>query len=202
MISLVKVVLKIIRYLRVLWWRFILPIYVGSHGLTVGRGVRLFGMPIITLESNSIIEIGENCVICSVSAMTALGVNHPVVIRTINSGALISIGANTGMSGATIVAQKGIRIGRECLIGANVIIVDTDFHTIAPLNRRFNSNWNEIGSEPIEIEDNVFIGANSIILKGVKIGANSVVGAGSIVAKDEPPNSIVVGNSAKIIRTL
>lgn len=200
--SLIKFVLRVIQYLRVRWWGLVEPIYARSQGVVVGNNVRFYGRPIIFLAPNSTIEIGEKCVICSAPEMTALGVNHPVVLRTIDTEASIHIGENTGISGATIVAAKHIRIGRECLIGANVTIVDTDFHTIAPLNRRLNSNKTEIGSAPIEIEDNVFIGMNSVILKGVKIGANSVVGAGSIVAKDVPRNAVVAGNPAKIIREL
>jgi acetyltransferase-like isoleucine patch superfamily enzyme len=200
--SLIRFLLRVIQYIRASWWGLVEPIYARSQGVVVGNKVRFFGSPIISLAPNSTIEIGEKCVICSVSEMTALGVNHPVVLRTIDTGASIYIGENTGISGATIVAQKKVSIGRECLLGANVVIADTDFHTITSLNRRFNSIKSEIGSAPIEIKDNVFIGMNSVILKGVTIGVNSVVAAGSVVAKDVPPNTIVAGNPAKIIREL
>lgn len=200
--NLIKLSIKISLYLRISWSVILQPTYLRSLGATIGREVRLLGAPLVFIEKGANIQIGAHCVLCSDSSMTALGLSHPVVLRAINPGALISVGENTGISGATIVAAKQIKIGRECLIGANVIIVDTDFHTIAPLRRRFNSKSVEIGTAPVEIGDNVFIGANSIILKGVTIGTNSVVGAGSVVTRNVPSNAVVAGNPANIIRML
>jgi serine acetyltransferase len=95
-----------------------------------------------------------------------------------------------------------IEIGNECLLGANVIIADTDFHSLNPNRRRFNNNPKEIAAMPIIIEDNVFIGAGSIILKDVRIGKNSVIGACSVVTKDVPQGVVVAGNPAKILRKI
>lgn len=189
-------------FLRVIWWRFVLPRRVKWLGVRAARSVQFYGMPIISIEQGSRIEIGERTVICSNSAMTALGVNHPVVLRTLRSGAEILIGSNTGMSGGTICAATRVEIGNECLFGANVTIADTDFHALNPVGRRYNSNPLEIGAMPITIEDNVFIGTGTMVLKGVRIGKNSVVGAGSVVTKDVPPNSIAAGSPAKILRRL
>lgn len=171
-------------------------------GVISPSSVVYYGMPIISLEKGSKIEIGDNGVICSDPEMTALGVNHPVVLRTLQSGASIMIGRDTGISGGSICAAVSVKIGSECLIGANVIIADTDFHAINPDGRRFNVNSADIGAEPVEIEDNVFVGTGAIILKGVKVGRNSVIGAGSVVTSDVPPDSIVAGNPARVLRRI
>lgn len=190
------------QYLRELWWRCVLPKRIKRLGVSAGPSVRFYGMPIISLADESKIEIGESSVICSNPAMTSLGVNHPVVLRTLRRSAVIIIGSNTGISGGAICAATRVEIGNECLLGANVTISDTDFHALNPVGRRHNNNPLEIGAEPIVIEDNVFIGTGSIILKGVRVGKNSVIGAGSVVTKDVPPDSIVAGNPAKILRRL
>ena len=168
----------------------------------VGDGVQFFGLPILTKFKDSKIKLGNNCVICSRSDSTDLGINHPVMLRTLRPGAEILIGSHTGISGGAICAAIRVEIGRECLIGANVIIVDTDFHPINPKFRRYNNVSNQIHSSPIIIEDNVFIGTSAIILKGVKVGRNSVIGAGAVVTKSVPANSVVVGNPARVVNSL
>lgn len=171
-------------------------------GVIAPSSVIFYGMPIIGIVNESRIEIGENSVICSDSRMTALGVNHPVILRTLRPAANITIGRNTGISGGSICAAISVKIGNECLIGANVVIADTDFHAINPMGRRYSTNALEIGAESVEIEDNVFIGTGAIILKGVRVGKGSVIGAGSVVTKDVPPNTVVAGNPAKILREI
>jgi acetyltransferase-like isoleucine patch superfamily enzyme len=95
-----------------------------------------------------------------------------------------------------------VEIGAECLLGANVMIVDTDFHPLAAEGRRHNHHPACIGTAEVVLERNVFVGANSIILKGVRIGENSVIGAGSVVARDVPANSIAAGNPCRLLRPL
>jgi acetyltransferase-like isoleucine patch superfamily enzyme len=184
------------------WFRYLIQKRLKQLGVRAEKSVRFYGMPIITLANDSTIEIGERTVICSDSEMTALGVNHPVVLRTLAPGAAIVIGKNTGISGGSICAATRVEIGNECLIGANVTIADTDFHPINPQGRRHNNDPLAIGTEPIVIEDNVFIGTNVVILKGVRVGKNSVIGAGSVVTKDVPANAIVAGNPARLLRVL
>lgn len=169
-------------------------------GVRLGNGVGLNGMPIVTLAKKSVIELGNNVVLCSESRSTDLGVSRPVILRTLRSGAHISIGNNSGLSGTVICAAVEIVIGAECLFGANVTIVDTDFHAIKPQGRRFNNNPADIAVSPVYISDNVFVGAGAMILKGVSIGRNSVVGAGSVVTRDVPENVVVAGNPAQIIK--
>ncbi len=92
--------------------------------------------------------------------------------------------------------MKFISIGNEVLIGSGALIIDNDAHPINPTFRRDNS---KTLVSPIIIEDNVFIGARSIILKGVKIGKCAVIGAGAIVTRAVPEYAIVAGNPAVVI---
>ena len=171
-------------------------------GVQLGTGVCLYGMPIVTLAETSVMEIGDNVVLCSESESTALGVSRPVILRTLRSGARISIGENAGLSGTVVCAATGVEIGADCLIGADVQIVDTDFHSIQPEGRYSCINPDKIAAAPVRIGRNVFIGAGSKILKGVTIGENSVIGAGSIVTRDIPSNVIAAGNPVRVIRVL
>lgn len=168
-------------------------------GVRLGAGVGMNGLPIVTLAKASVIELGEKVVLCSESKSTDLGVSRPVILRTLRPGARISIGSNSGLSGTVICAAVEVVIGEECLFGANVTIVDTDFHAIKPQGRRYNLNPADIPAAPVIIADNVFIGAGAMILKGVSIGKNSVIGAGAIVTKDVPENVIAAGNPARVI---
>jgi len=171
-------------------------------GVHLGKGVGLNSMPIVTLAKDSVIEVGDKVVLCSESRSTELGISRPVILRTLRPGARITIGNNSGLSGTVICAAVEVVIGAECLFGANVTIVDTDFHAIKPQSRRFNVNPADIAASPVSIADNVFVGAGAMILKGVSIGKNSVVGAGSVVTKDVPENVVVAGNPAQVVKRI
>lgn len=188
--------------LNLIWWRTIVPLRLKARGVTFGQNTSFTGSPIITMENNSRIHIGDRCSLISTAKHTALGVTQPVILRTLRPNAIIDIGSDTGISGAVICSSIEIRIGRECLIGANCMIFDTDFHPIDPNNRRYERNPERINCLPVCIEDNVFIGTNSIITKGITIGKNSVIGAGSVVTTDIPANVIAAGNPARTIRSI
>jgi len=184
------------------WWQLIVPLRLNLQGVELGKDVRFYGMPIVSMASDSRIRIGDRVVLCSDSRFTALGVNHSVVLRTLHPGAEIVIGNDSGISGGSICAAIRVELGNQCLLGANVTIVDTDFHAIKPTGRRYNNNRQEIGVAPVKIEDNVFIGTGAMIFKGVCVGRNSVVGAGAVVTKNVPHNVVVAGNPAKILKQL
>jgi acetyltransferase-like isoleucine patch superfamily enzyme len=117
------------------------------------------------------------------------------------------------LNGALIMAEERIEIGSHCLISWNVGIADSDFHPIDPALRLVDAHAlapflegrperPKIGTQPVVISDDVWIGMNAVILKGVTIGENSIVAAGSVVTKSVPPNVIVGGNPAMIVREL
>lgn len=190
------------RYVMDMYLKYVMQTFWRLHGIKLGDGIVWLGKPIINLASNSTLSIGSRCLICSRSSQTALGVNHSVVFRTLYPNAELRIGAGVRMSGTTICAAKKVSIGDRCVIGANSIIVDTDFHALDPNVRSTPDDFNSAISSPVEISDNVFIGVGCIILKGVKIGHGAVIGAGSVVTQDIAPRTIVAGNPAKFIAAL
>lgn len=109
--------------------------------------------------------------------------------------AVLDLGWSYINAGAQIRCMEKIKIGNQCAIGRNVMIMDFDAHDIFYSDGSKNSI-----TKPIVIEDHVWIGAGATILKGVTIGEGAVVGAGSVVTKDVPPKAIVAGNPAKIIK--
>jgi acetyltransferase-like isoleucine patch superfamily enzyme len=186
-----------------IWRRFFSPVYrhikTGSS-IDIGKGLVAYGIPVLDLHRRATLSIGENVVLCSKSGYTALGVSKPCILRTIAPGASIAIGNDCGLSGTVIVSAAKITLGRECLIGADVLICDTDFHPIEPERRRFTIEGTRSGR--VAIGNNVFIGTRSTILKGANIGDNSVIGAGSVVVGNIPANVIAAGNPAKVLRQI
>ena len=169
-------------------------------GVEFGEGLSLFGPPIVFRASNTKITIGRHVMLCSWSRFTALGVNHPVVLRTLEPGAQINIGDHVGISGGSICAAQSVTIGAYTMLGANVTVTDTDFHPLGTENRRYSNDG--VKSAPVVIGENVFIGTGSIILKGVHIGNNSIIGAHSVVTRDIPCNTIAAGNPCRVLGSL
>ncbi len=119
-----------------------------------------------------------------------------------NKGTLI-IGKKVGMSSTAIVCHHHIEIGDNVKLGGNVVIYDTDFHSLnvdSRLEKKKDSSGTKTAS--VKIGTSVFIGGHSTILKGVEIGENSIVGACSVVTKNIPANEIWAGNPARKIRSL
>jgi acetyltransferase-like isoleucine patch superfamily enzyme len=147
----------------------------------------------ILIRNKGRIDIHNGSIFNNSSEYNPVGLPHPVILATLNNDAAIEIGAGTGISGAAIVAATKISIGKNVLIGGGVGIWDTDFHPLDPEMRKVHQT-NGAVSLPIIIEDDVFIGARAIILKGVTIGKGSVIGAGALVTKNVPPYSTAFGN--------
>lgn len=173
-----------------------------AEGVTLARSAKIIGTPHVQRHTGSSIVVGERVTLCSWSSWTALGVAHPIVLRTLQSRAELRIGADTGISGGAICAAVSVVIGDRCLIGADVTITDTDFHPLAPENRRYTSDWLQIGCKPVRIGDDVFIGTRAIILKGVEIGNGAVIAAGSVVTRSVPARAVFAGNPASLLRYL
>ena len=161
-------------------------------GIVYGKGVRIIGRIIVFKTPNSIIQIGNHCIFNSCSKLNFRGINHPCILQTGTSHAKIMIGNHVEMSGVSIVSNHSVNIGNNVLIGANCQIGDRDGH----------SNRYKSSSKPITIEDDVWLGMNVTVLKGVTIGEHSIIGANSVVTKDIPANCIAAGNPCKVIKLL
>jgi acetyltransferase-like isoleucine patch superfamily enzyme len=193
---------SIFRKIRIVWWHIAGHLLLRIKGVAVGAKCRFYGIPIIERFPGSEIELGDRVVLCSDSRYTALGVNHPVILRTLSSEARLTIGNDTGISGGSVCAAQKVSIGAEVLMGANVTVFDTDFHAKSPAGRRHNTDPEQINTRPVTLEDNVFIGTGAMICKGVRIGRNSIVGAGSVVIRDVETNCIFAGNPARKVSEL
>ena len=165
-----------------------------------GHGWRLHGVPIIQKHRNSRMTFGPGLRLRSSLRSNPLSPNHPVVLATWQAEAVLDIGANFKMTGGGICAAEKIIIKNDVTVGANTAIIDTDFHPLDPEYRKRNPS--DAKTAMIVIENDVFIGMNCVILKGVTVGQGSVVGAGSVVMTDVPPGVVVAGNPAKIVREL
>jgi len=122
-----------------------------------------------------------------------------ILLQARERGSCISIGTGTAISNNIgIIAMKSVVIGEGCLIGDLVSIVDCDFHGIQPATR--HQSVGEI--MPVIIGNNVWLGSRVTVLKGVTIGDNSVVAAGSVVTKPLPANIVAAGVPARIVRQI
>lgn len=166
----------------------------------VGGGWRCYGLPIIQRHRQSQIRIGRRLNLRSTARSNPLGPNHPVIISARRANSRLTIGDDFGMTGGSLVCDERISIGDRVWVGANTVIADTDFHPLNP-QRRLAAPL-DAKTAPIHIADDVFIGMNALILKGVSIGAGAVIGAGSVVRRDVPAGAIVAGNPAAVVGEL
>lgn len=113
----------------------------------------------------------------------------------------IEVGSGTWFNNCvSVISHKDlVKIGELCLVGHDVLIVDSDFHCINPDLRH---SGGPIDCGPVFIGNNVFIGSQVTILKKTIVGAGSVIAAGSVVSGQFPPNSLIAGNPARLIRTI
>lgn len=175
-------------------------LYFAAHGVAWRSGWHVYGRPLIQRFRGSRITIGDDLEMRNWFGANPLGIIHRSILATWSAGAVIEIGAGVGMSGAVICAQTRVQIGDRVNLGANCTITDTDFH---PLQAGAAGTAPAPGaSSAVMIAGDNFIGMHTIILKGSRIGKGTVVGAGSVVAGDFPPNVVVAGNPARVIREL
>lgn len=125
--------------------------------------------------------------------------NGAVLIQARKKDALIQVGRGTIINNnSSICANQSIEIGQKCLIGDMVGIYDSDFHEIDP-NRRWES---EGETAAVRVGNNVWLGSRVMILKGVEIGDDSVIAAGSIVTRNVPSGVLAAGAPARVIRQI
>jgi len=180
---------------RILFLGWYYKLYIKTKGVKYGANLLLNGRPLVRRAQGSNITLGYNVTLNSAKNSVTVGLSRPCTLVTHRKGAEITVGNNSGASGLVLVAASKISIGNNVLIGSGSTIVDNDFHNADPQKR----NDPEYSSRPVTIEDNVFIGFNCFILKGVTIGENSIIGANSTVINSIPKNSIAIGNPCKVV---
>ena len=170
-------------------------------GIRFKQGLKIYGWPIIVRHRSAQISLGQGVILNSSPKVNLAGVLRRVTLVAMYPGSEISIGDFAGLSGAVIFAAKSVHIGHHVHIGVNTVIYDTDFHPLDYLARRENDPAG-IAVSAVVIEDDVWIGGNCIILKGVHIAKRAVIGAGSVVSCDIPENTVWAGNPARFIKKI
>lgn len=203
-----RLILRIVPRLRCFFYQIWNPLWFKINGVNYGRNLVVNGK--IYIIGHGEVTIGDDFTFSSGECVNPISRNIRGAIYTVTREARIVIGDRVGISSACMWAQKGIFIGDDVNIGADCLLIDNDAHPHDYKKRRMESmrqcNIKEyqesIPSSPIVIDDDVWIGARCQILKGVHIGARSIIAAGSVVVKDIPNDVLAGGCPCRIIRPL
>lgn len=181
---------------QVAFYRFLYP------NFSIGRDFSIWGRFDLTMFEPLAgrVTVGDHFYMVSEQRRSTITLFSPSR-WTVFPGAEIVVGDHVGVNGLIVTCRKRISIGDHTMTAANVILIDTDGHVPWPPEKRFSGSTAEY-DQPIEIGRYAWIGANSIILKGSKIGDNSIIGAGSVVSGEIPANCLAAGNPARVIRRL
>ena len=159
----------------------------------IGKNFMLsYKVPLTT--PNLHIYFGDDCSINGYTTLGAAAINEKPTL-------IVGNGTDIGYEVTISVADR-VEIGDNCLIADRVFIADNSGHPINPESRQQRQKVPLHEIKPVKIGNNVWIGYQSVVLKGVTIGDNSIVGANSVVTKDVPANVIVAGNPAVVVRSL
>ena len=170
-----------------------------NRRLIFGKNFKCYGNFDVRIHKNSKIKIGDNVTFVSSSKKSALSINSKLKLVCFYKGS-IDIRNNVAINGSTISCRStSIVIKEGTIIAPNCTITDSNFHSILPIKNR-NTNLGIETDRPIYIEKNVWIGLNCTVLKGVRIGENSIIAAGSVVLSNVEPNSIYRGNPAVFVK--
>lgn len=165
------------------------------QGVKIGNGCLFKGLPDFLVGNGGQVLIGNKCIFTSYESLNRIGLVHRCLLTAApvseDESCLLQIGDNCGFSATSIWCFKRIIIGNNVRCGANTLIMDGDAHFEDPRTSP---------PKAIVIKDNVFLGANVVVKKGVTIGENAVIGMNSIVTKDIPANSVAVGNPCRVIK--
>lgn len=175
-----------------------LVVRLASRGRVKCAGpLRCHGVPVLWAGRGCAVSLGEDAVLVSAKMHNPVQPARRCSLRTVGDAAMIEVGAGLRATGATICARERITIGDGVYLGSDVLIVDSDFHALDAAARK---DGRPGMSRPTAIEDDVWIGARAIVLKGVRVGARSVIGAGSVVTSDIPQDVIAAGNPCRVLR--
>lgn len=198
MIRFISKILNLPISLRIKFYPYINRMILRSYGAVLGKNIQIPGKVHWLIRGGKVC-IGDNLYFSSGDAVNPIGSNLQGAIY-VEGGASLTIGNDVGMSSTRMWIHESVTLGDNVKIGACVLITDTDAHPLDYLARRTSNEGTK--SAPIEIEDDVWVGAHSIILKGVTIGARSIIGAGSVVTKNIPPDCVAAGNPCRVIKNL
>ncbi|MRS65529.1 acyltransferase [Larkinella terrae] len=173
------------------WVKFRYP------NVNIGSNVSIYGKIIFRVDKTAQVTIGNNVIFRSSTRSNFAGICKYTSIF-VGKNATLTIGDFSGFSGVSIYCSKEISIGSYCILGVNSNVWDTDFHPLDYKLRR--TQLDGAGQSPIRIENDVFVGGNSTLLKGVTIGSRSIIGTSSVVTKSIPADQIWAGNPARYIR--
>lgn len=182
-----------LRSIRIRWDTACARCKAAWWGIDLGRNCSFHGPVSFKRQPSSQIHIGDGCKFNSAPASNRIGVNRPCMISTLKQGAEIQTGSGCGFSGTVIACGKKVVLGDNVRCGANTLIMDTDWHGDDP---RLEPD------APVKIGNNVWLGVNVSVLKGVEIGDGTVVGAGSVVSSSLPADVIAAGSPARVLRPL
>jgi acetyltransferase-like isoleucine patch superfamily enzyme len=194
-----SLVAGVVTFCSTVWLKVMLKL----NGCRYGSRLRADGRVIVRLRCKGALLLGDNVTLRSRFMSNLVGMTNPTVFHCIGDGR-ICIGDNSGCSSTVFSSRTKIEVGRNVNIGGNVRVYDHDYHAIDYLARRDAVvDGASCATAAVVIGDDVFIGTNAIILKGVTIGARSVIGAGAVVSlKNIPPDSVVAGNPARVLKSL
>lgn len=170
------------------WYRFKFRIL--RRRVVIGKRFRVTGR--LDIRGPGTVIFGDDCFVHSTYVA-------PTTPWTHSADAVIHFGNGVGLAGTRLGCRHSIVVGDNTGL-SDARILDSDFHN--PRDTSGNRQNSAGASQPVHIGSNVWMGAGSMILKGVTIGDNAVVGAGAVVATNVPPNTIVFGNPAKVIWNL
>ncbi len=193
------IIRRIFKYIYKLFAKLhflISKIHLRLFNVSYGSGLLINGS--IFIRNRGKILIGNNVRINSTISANPIGAPYKTSFVA-GENATIEIGNSVGISATAIVSQSSVIIEDNVRIGGGTCIYDTDFHSIN-YNSRISEKDTNIKIKPVKICEGAFVGTRCLILKGVTIGEHSVIGAGSVVTKDIPPNQVWAGNPAVFVK--
>ncbi|GAB3317371.1 acyltransferase [Larkinella ripae] len=197
-----KVIHGVYRHVRALFdpaftrWLF------SYHGVAFGAGLHSKGIPDVYIAKGGKMNVGERFYMNNGRYHNMAGREQDCLF-SVEAGGVLTIGNNVAVSSFAVICTNRITIGNDVRIGGNTCICDSDFHSLIHTERAaIPEIVVNVGTKPTVLEDGCFIGSHCTVVKGVRIGARSVVGSGSVVTKSIPPDEIWGGNPARFIKKI
>jgi acetyltransferase-like isoleucine patch superfamily enzyme len=186
--------------LAVGFWSLVARVRLRAHGASVGRRLRVRGPLRLHCHRSARLRIGDDCRIQSGFAGNPVGGGSRMAIW-VGPGGCLTLGHRVGLSNSTIVCMSDVSIEDDVFLGGGARIYDTDFHSLSADDRSRPGNPGT-RTAAVTIGRRAFVGGHSIVLKGVAIGDEAVIGAGSVVRSDVPAHQVWAGNPAVFLREL